>query len=73
MDRTTDRLDITEIKLKTALNTTESINKVVFKAGFVANYTSCFGIVAFVEDNVTMNSIRYFENHVTYFVQNLRK
>ena len=26
--------------------------------------------VAFVEDNATMSSIRYFENHVSYFVQN---
>ena len=26
--------------------------------------------VAFVEDNATLNSIRYFENHVLYFVQN---
>ena len=26
--------------------------------------------VAFVEDNGTMSSIRYFENHVSYFVQN---
>ena len=29
--------------------------------------------VAFVEDNATMTSIRYFENHVSYFVQNRRK
>ena len=29
--------------------------------------------VAFVEDNVTISSIRYLENHVTYFVKNLRK
>ena len=29
--------------------------------------------VAFVEDNATMSSIRYFENHVSYFVQNRRK
>ena len=29
--------------------------------------------VAFVEDNATMSSIRYFENHVSYFVQNQRK
>ena len=27
-------------------------------------------IEAFVEDNATMSSIRYFENHVSYFVQN---
>ena len=25
--------------------------------------------VAYVEDNATMSSIRYFENHVSYFVQ----
>ena len=29
--------------------------------------------VAFVEDNATMSSIRYFENYVSYFVQNRRK
>ena len=29
--------------------------------------------VAFVEDNATMSSIRYFENHLSYFVQNRRK
>ena len=29
--------------------------------------------VAFVEDNATMCSIGYFENHVSYFVQNLKK
>ena len=29
--------------------------------------------VAFVEDNATTSSIRYFENHVLYFVQNRRK
>ena len=26
--------------------------------------------MAFVEDNATMSSIQYFENHVTYFMQN---
>ena len=30
-------------------------------------------LVAFFEDNATMSSIRYFENHVSYFVQNRRK
>ena len=29
--------------------------------------------VAFVEDNATMSSIPYFENNVSYFVQNRRK
>ena len=29
--------------------------------------------VAFVEDTATMSSIRYFENYVSYFVQNQRK
>ena len=29
--------------------------------------------VAFVEDNATESSIRYVENHVSYFVQNRRK
>ena len=29
--------------------------------------------VAFVKDNATMSSIRYFENHVSYFVQNRRQ
>ena len=29
--------------------------------------------LAFVEDNVTMSSIPYFEKHVRYFVQNRRK
>ena len=30
-------------------------------------------LVAFVEDNATMSSIRYFENHVSYFVQDRTK
>ena len=30
-------------------------------------------IVAFVEDNATMSLAPYFENHVSYFVQNWRK
>ena len=29
--------------------------------------------VGFVEDNPTMSPIQYFENHVSYFVQNRRK
>ena len=29
--------------------------------------------VALVEDNATMSSIQYFENHVLYVVQNQRK
>ena len=29
--------------------------------------------VIFVEDNATMSSIQYFENHVSYFEQDLRK
>ena len=29
--------------------------------------------MAFFEDNTTMSSIRYFENHIRYFVQNWRK
>ena len=29
--------------------------------------------VAFVRDNATTSSIPYFENHLRYFVQNLRK
>ena len=29
--------------------------------------------VAFVEDDATSSSIRYFENHVSYFVKNRRK
>ena len=29
--------------------------------------------VAFVEDNATISSIPYFENHASYFVQNRRK
>ena len=29
--------------------------------------------VAFVEDNATMSSVPYFENRVSYFVQNRRK
>ena len=33
----------------------------------------CFFFVAFDEDNATMSSIRYFENHISYFVQNRRK
>ena len=34
---------------------------------------SSFFLVAFVKDNATMSSIRYFENHVSYLVQNRRK
>ena len=30
-------------------------------------------VVAFVEDNATMSSIQYFENHASYFVQDRRK
>ena len=30
-------------------------------------------LVAFVKDNATMGLIRYFESHVSYFVQNRRK
>ena len=29
--------------------------------------------VTFVKDNATMSSVRYFENHVSYLVQNRRK
>ena len=29
--------------------------------------------LAFVEKNATMSSMRYFENHVSYFVQKRRK
>ena len=29
--------------------------------------------VVFVEDNATMSSIRFSDNHVSYFVQNRRK
>ena len=52
-------------------------------AKVVGTFTGCinFGspkaygsvIVAFVEDNASMSSLRYFENHVSYFVQNRRK
>ena len=35
--------------------------------------TSSLIFVAFVEDNATMSSVRYFENRVPYFVQNRRK
>ena len=34
---------------------------------------NCLVFVAFVEDNATMSSTRYFENHALYFVQNRRK
>ena len=30
-------------------------------------------VVAFVEDNATMSSVQYFENHASYFVQDRRK
>ena len=36
-----------------------------------ANLPNVF--VTFVEDNATKSSIRYFENNVSYFVQNRRK
>ena len=36
------------------------------------NLTDSF-FVAFVEDNATMSSIGYFENYVSYFVQNRGK
>ena len=32
-----------------------------------------FVFVAFVEDHATTSSVRYFENHASYFVQNRRK
>ena len=35
--------------------------------------TRKFIFVAYIEDNATMSSIRYFENHVSYFVENRRK
>ena len=37
--------------------------------GLVSNFV----FVAFVQDNATMSSIWYFENHASYFVQNRRK
>ena len=40
----------------------------LFANVLVTNKSPIF--VAFVEDNATMSSIRYFENHVSYFVQN---
>ena len=36
-------------------------------------FSSVAVFVAFVEDNATIGSIRYFENHVSYYVQNRRK
>ena len=36
------------------------------------NYFAAY-FFAFVEDNVTMSSIRWFENYASYFVQNRRK
>ena len=38
-------------------------------AGYQHFLLSHYVFVAFVEDNATMSSIQYFENHVTYFVQ----
>ena len=48
----------------------------LYKMGYTGNQhfllpTTIFG--AFVKDNATMSLIRYFENHVSYFVQNGRK
>ena len=41
---------------------------------FSENHRIRFNIfLVIVEDNATMSSIRYFENHVSYFVQNRRK
>ena len=41
---------------------------------FVVGSNLTFTIfMAFVEDNATMSSIRCFENHESYFVQNKRK
>ena len=40
---------------------------------FTITLTLPASFVAFFEDNATMNSITYFENHVSYFVQNRRK
>ena len=34
---------------------------------------SLYFFVEFVEDNATMSSIQYFENHAMYFVKNRRK
>ena len=60
-----------------AFNLFRNVNQNVMK------YLSCFChlsemstyhlFVAFVEDNATMTSIRFFENHLSYFVQNRRK
>ena len=35
--------------------------------------TATFVFVAFVEVNATMSSIRYFEDHASYFVQNRKE
>ena len=47
------------------------LNKAVLEFSVIQQLL-CF-FVAFVEDNATMSSIRHFENHALYFVQNQRK
>ena len=46
----------------------ERVNNLLFGKGSILSQTSL--VVAFVEDNAATSSIRYFENHVSYFVQN---
>ena len=42
---------------------------VVSQPSFLSQSFVNLVFVAYVEDNATMSSIRYFENHVLYFVQ----
>ena len=64
------------------MQTTNFPKMIIFAVGRVENIAgkkvkNCFQVfflfVAFVENNAAMGSIWYFENHVTYFVQNRRK
>ena len=56
----------------------KALENIVGKGENAANFLQYFPsipsriflFVAFVKDNATMSSIWYFENHVSYFVQN---
>ena len=53
------------------LSVWKSLKFVIWELGLCGKRLKPFSIfVAFVEDNATMSSIGYFENHVSYFVQN---
>ena len=52
---------------------TRQLDNLSLSDGLPDELTPRLVFVAFVKDNATMSSIRYFENHVSYFVQNQMK